>query len=47
MKTGNQRFGLMKMAESAIAVAMSVTKVALIRSFPSSVLLRPSSTRTA
>ena len=37
----------MKIAESVIAVHMSVTKVALIRSLPMPVSVRPRSTRTA
>src|SRR5207248_10807090 len=46
-KTGNQMFGLMKMAERASAVQKSVTKVALIRSFPTFVSVSLRSTRTA
>ena len=45
-KTGNQTFGLMKIAESATAVQRSVTNVALIRSFPISVSVSPRSTST-
>ena len=37
----------MKIADSAIAVAMSVTKHALMISFPTLVMLRPVSTNTA
>ena len=46
-KTGNQAFGLMKIAVSAITVAMSVTKQALMISLPILVAFRPLSTNTA
>jgi hypothetical protein len=45
--TGNQTVGLMKIADSAITVHMSVTKQALMISFPTRVVFRPVSTSTA
>lgn len=45
--TGNQTFGLMKIADSATAVQRSVTKVALISSLPMPVSVKRRSTRTA
>jgi len=46
-KTGNQRFGLMKIADSASAVQRSVTNVALMSSLPIAVSVSPRSTSTA
>jgi hypothetical protein len=46
-ESGNQAFGLMKIAERASAVPTSVTKVALMISLPIRVALRPRSTSTA
>ena len=45
-KTGNQHFRLIKMADHPTAVQRSVTKVALINSFPMFVSVRPRSTST-
>ena len=45
--TGNQAFGLMKMAESATAVHRSVTNVALMISLPMFVSVSARSTSTA
>jgi hypothetical protein len=42
--TGNQAFGVMKIAESARAVQRSVTNVALISSLPTFVSVRARST---
>jgi hypothetical protein len=46
-KTGNQTVGLMKIADSAITVHMSVTKHALMISFPKRTPLMPLSTSAA
>ncbi len=46
-KAGNHAFGLIKIADNAIAVQMSVTNVALIRSLPTFVVVRSRSTSTA
>jgi hypothetical protein len=46
-KSGNQAFGLMKIADSASAVPMSVTKRADISSLPTRVAFSPVSTSTA
>lgn len=46
-KTGNQAVGLMKIADSAITVHMSVTKHALMISFPTRTVFSPVSTSTA
>jgi hypothetical protein len=45
--SGNQAFGLMKIADSATAIAMSVTKQADMINLPIRVVFRPVSTSTA
>lgn len=46
-KMGNQTFGSRKITESASAVQMSVTNVALMSSLPMRESVRPRSTSTA
>ena len=45
--TGNQTVGLMKITDNAITVHMSVTKQALMISFPTLTVFSPVSTSTA